>query len=340
MDVQTEVHIPTIYASTTQISDGNSIFGYWGPEGNLNASGTLLIDGIFTPSGGISTSTLDNIIIGGSTASNAWFDKLHASSTTQGALLDLLTVYATTTLSGIGADLIVQGVSTSTFLGNLTVDWSVGFGSFASSTRALTNNTIDFGAYDGAWRDVYTSGTLYIYNIEADGSISSSSTATSTFQGGMQATQFDATGSATNTFAGDIQLASGKCVQDSDGNCVTGGVSWTLLSSVTGSNLIGDGAYVEAEVATGTKVIVVDMAWANQPTTDSVVSTQFTIFKTGIGADSTSTKPCFDGTYAEGDEVAAQWKSTDQQFGNWGALGLFGDAVGGDNFFYHIYYYK
>lgn len=86
------------------------------------------------------------------------------------------TFYATSTWSGVGADLIVEGVSTSTFAGNFTVDGSVGLGSFASSTQALTNNSIDFGAYGGAWKDLYASGTAYLGGILLDGQLRATST--------------------------------------------------------------------------------------------------------------------------------------------------------------------
>jgi len=83
------------------------------------------------------------------------------------------TIYvgATGTFYGTGADLIVSGLSTSTFAGNLTITGSVGIGSVASTTFAFNNNSVDWGGYGGAWKDIMASGTIYGAGLNMDGNV-------------------------------------------------------------------------------------------------------------------------------------------------------------------------
>lgn len=85
----------------------------------LLASSTLVVDGLATFYGSADfgdaytdTLTITSVIDGA----------LWASSTLQ--VTDATTFFATTTLSGVGSDLIVEGVSTSTFAGDLFIGQS------------------------------------------------------------------------------------------------------------------------------------------------------------------------------------------------------------------------
>lgn len=136
-----------------------------------------------------------------------------------------LGVGATSTLYGVGADLIVQGVSTSTFAGQLAVSGNFEVGSAdASSTLQSTmlsvyydtvntvgkfyvdssgnvsasgtlygggNNLADIGAFGTAWKDVYASGTIHGNSI----SVGAGGLASSTLAG-----------SGTSTFRSDLTL--------------------------------------------------------------------------------------------------------------------------------------
>jgi hypothetical protein len=255
MDMQTSVYIPDLNASSTIISDGASIFGFWGPEGNLNSSGTLLIDGIAT-FGGFSTSTFDGLTIGGSTAGDAFFSALNASTTvmfSESATTSYIYPWATNTydLGGSGDEWRSIYSSGTAYLNDLTVSGTVITGLFASSTLQVTGVTT---LYDD----------LTLYGTGSD--LIVQGTGTSTFAGGVSLMQIDATGSATSTFANGIDLADGCYAID--GSCVTSGntPTWEYISQAAVTGL--DGSYGFITVPAGTKAIKIRAGY----NTDSRIS--------------------------------------------------------------------
>ncbi|MEK7516857.1 MAG: hypothetical protein AAB562_04665, partial [Patescibacteria group bacterium] len=147
------------------LSNGTTQFSV-GPTGSIAASGTLFLAGTgsSTFAGPIRPSSNNAIDLGG--FGSAWRD-IYASGTIRAGSFDLTSTSATTTIAG---HLAVQG---NTRLGDATTDLIDVTGRFSTSLLPNQNNTLDFGAYGNAWRDIYASGTLRVG--------SSGSNATSTF---------------------------------------------------------------------------------------------------------------------------------------------------------------
>ncbi len=124
---------------------------YVDSSGNVSASGTLGITGLFTPTGGISTSTLDGVVVGGSTAAAGSFVALSATGAT--------TLDGNVTLGNAVTDSIT---ATGFFLDTISV------GDGAAVTSTLNNDS--FSVAKNATNNV---GKFY---VDSSGSISASGT--------------------------------------------------------------------------------------------------------------------------------------------------------------------
>ncbi len=121
---------------------------YVDSSGNVTASGTLGVTGLLTPTGGISTSTLDGVVIGGSTVAAGSFAALSAT----------------------GAAVLNGTVA----LGNETGDDITVTGYIASHIIAKTNNTYNIGSFGKAFANVYASSSVFM----ASSTITNMSTST------------------------------------------------------------------------------------------------------------------------------------------------------------------
>lgn len=137
---------------------------YVDSSGNITTSGTLAVTGLFTPSGGISTSTLDGVVIGGSTKAAGSFTTLTStglftptggiSTTTLNSVViggstpaagTFTTLTADTNTLIVNATLHKVGVVSSTPMGQL----SVGAGGGVSSTISTGKFCMYAGQEDG-----------------------------------------------------------------------------------------------------------------------------------------------------------------------------------------------
>jgi len=178
-----------LYASTT-----------FQATGATRLYNTLTVDGLFTPSGGISTSTLNGMSIGGSTPSSGAFTTLSSTGITA-----LGNNSASIAVDSNTWDISIAGVATGLSITTSTLD-NISIGASTASTGRFTTLTV-------------------------------TGSATSTFTGGIQATALNITStSATSTFANGIQL-NGGCFRDAGGNCVVSagsGYANTALSNLSG----------------------------------------------------------------------------------------------------------
>ncbi|MFC1612494.1 beta strand repeat-containing protein, partial [Patescibacteria group bacterium] len=194
----------TIALGADSTNETTGIF-YVDSSGNVSASGTIY--------GSWSTSTIDNIIIGGTTAAAGTFTYVSttALSSYDGIFVgrtSTSTIYGSTTSSfGAGVSATALNITstsvTSTFANGITlsggcfedISGACITAAGAAANAALSNlasvaineslisdanYTDDLGSFAKSWKDIYASGTIYAAVLTI-----SSSTATSTFEYGI-----------------------------------------------------------------------------------------------------------------------------------------------------------
>lgn len=196
-------------SSTLQVSHAASLFGTLAVTGATTLSSTLAVTGattltgLLTPNGGISTSTLDSVVVGGSSALAGTFTTLRATGL----------MMASSSLLSTGLFTPYGGISTSTW-DNVTL--GVVTPTRASTTLLSVMNTI------------YIGGT-------ATTTITGAATATSTFSSGVEINEAASTSTlyigraGTAGQGGCIVLASG----DGSGNLYLFAAGGTLQLSTS-----------------------------------------------------------------------------------------------------------
>ncbi|MBU4421550.1 hypothetical protein KKB41_01120, partial [Patescibacteria group bacterium] len=136
-------------------------------------AGDTTIYGLLTPAGGIATSTIDNIIIGGTTPAAAYFTVFSGSFNT--STLDGVVIGGSTPATGTFTTFTAN--STAQFNGAVTIGdngdavainsntWDITSDGTISGVRdidPISNDTYDLGSYGTAWQDIYASGTIVV----------------------------------------------------------------------------------------------------------------------------------------------------------------------------------
>ncbi len=105
---------------------------------NVSVGGTLTSTGLFTPTGGISTSTLDAVVIGGSTKAAGSFTTLTATGLITGSLATT-TWYGSFTTSTLDAVVIGGSTKAAGSFTSLTVDTNLTVDTDTLFVNASTN---------------------------------------------------------------------------------------------------------------------------------------------------------------------------------------------------------
>jgi hypothetical protein len=199
---------------------------------NLYIDGTAEIDQLNADSVDIDSGTIDNTVIGATTAVAGSFSTISASGNT--------------TLSG---DLSINGNTT---LGNVATDTITATAEFATSLVPSTDGTRDLGSATKEWRNLYIDGVAQIDSLVADtadinggtvdnatiGATTASSGAFTTVSTSGQATlaTVDINGGVIdNTVIGATTPSSGAFTTISSSSGITGDLTGSVTGNVTAS---------------------------------------------------------------------------------------------------------